>query len=432
MTLTDLKIRAAQPKSKPYHLTDGHGLFLAVQPNGSKLWRWKYRFQGKYRLMAFGSYPSVRLGDARAAHAAALAQLRHGTDPMAERKAEKGAELESKRRTEAEANGEVMNPFREVAAQWFEKWKVGKVERYAQNTDTRLKEDVLSRIGNRPIAAIKPPEIANMIVAIEERGAADVARRALQNTQQIFRYAMAFGLAEQNPAAAFRPSDILKQRVTKNFARVDASELPSLLKKIDLYDGSHFVRLALQMMAIVFVRTGELIPAQWSEFDRREKLWSIPAERMKMRRPHVVPLSRQLLAVLDELWERRRNDVWVFPGERSCPYMNKNSMLGALKRMGYKGEMTGHGFRGLASTVLNEMGYARAHIEIQLAHAPKNEVEAAYNKALYLPQRRIMMQGWADFLDEIRNSGKAGRRGNPRTGVKQLIATHSRALQPTA
>jgi len=210
---------------------------------------------------------------------------------------------------------------------------------------------------------------------------------------------------------------------------VDASELPSLLKKIDLYDGSHFVRLALQMMAIVFVRTGELIPAQWSEFDRREKLWSIPAERMKMRRPHVVPLSRQLLAVLDELWERRRNDVWVFPGERSCPYMNKNSMLGALKRMGYKGEMTGHGFRGLASTVLNEMGYARAHIEIQLAHAPKNEVEAAYNKALYLPQRRIMMQGWADFLDEIRNSG---RRGNPRTGVKQLIATHSRALQPTA
>ena len=430
MTLTDLKIRAAQPQSKPYHLTDGHGLFLIIQPNGSKLWRWKYRFQGKYRLMAFGSYPSVRLGEVRAAHAAACAQLRHGTDPMAERKAEKGAELESKSR--AGANVGVVNPFREVAALWFEKWKVGKVARYAQNTEVRLKEDVLSRIGNRPIAAIKPPEIANMIVAIEERGAADVARRALQNTQQIFRYAMAFGLAEQNPAASFRPSDILKQRVTTNFARVDASELPTLLKKIDLYDGSHFVRLALQMMALVFVRTGELIPAQWSEFDRREKLWSIPAERMKMRRAHVVPLSRQLLTVLDELWERRRNDAWVFPGERSCPYMNKNSMLGALKRMGYKGEMTGHGFRGLASTILNEMGYSRAHIEMQLAHAPKNEVEGAYNKALYLPQRRVMMQGWADFLDDIRNPGKSGRRGNPRPEVKQLIATHSRALQPTA
>jgi hypothetical protein len=193
MALTDLKIRAAQPRSKPYHLTDGRGLFLAVQPNGSKLWRWKYRFQNKYRLMAFGSYPSARLGDARAAHAAARAQLLHGSDPMAERKAEKGAERESKRRSEEEANGEVINPFREVAAHWFAKWKVGKVARYAQNTEVRLKEDVLSRIGNLPIAAIKPPEIASMIVAIEDRGAADVARRALQNTQQIFRYAMAFG-----------------------------------------------------------------------------------------------------------------------------------------------------------------------------------------------------------------------------------------------
>jgi integrase len=156
------------------------------------------------------------------------------------------------------------------------------------------------------------------------------------------------------------------------------------------------------MMALVFVRTGELIPAQWAEFDRREKLWSIPAGRMKMRRPHLVPLSRQVLTVLDELWERRKNDVWLFPGERSCPHMNKNSMLGALKRMGYKGEMTGHGFRGLASTTLNEMGYERGHIEMQLAHAPKNDVEAAYNKALYLPQRRVMMQGWADFLDNTR------------------------------
>jgi integrase len=432
MALTDLKIRAAQPEPKPYHLTDGHGLFLAVQPNGSKLWRWKYRFQGKYRLMAFGCYPSIRLADARAAHTAARAQLLSGTDPMAERKAEKSAGLESKRRAQAEENDEVVNPFCNVAAQWFAKWKVGKVERYAQNTEVRLREDVLSRIGNRPIQAIKPQEIAGMIIAIEERGAADVARRALQNTQQIFRYAMAFGLAEQNPAAAFRPSDILRQRVTANFARVDASELPTLLKKIDIYDGSHFVRLALQMMALVFVRTGELIPAQWSEFDRKEKLWSIPAQRMKMRRPHLVPLSRQLLAVLDQLWERRKNDVWVFPGERNCPFMNKNSMLGALKRMGYKGEMTGHGFRGLASTILNEMGYERAHIEMQLAHAPKNQVEAAYNKALYLPQRRIMMQGWADFLNELRYSSKAGRSGSPRINVKQLIATHSRVLQPTA
>lgn len=151
-----------------------------------------------------------------------------------------------------------------------------------------------------------------------------------------------------------------------------------------------------------------------------------------MRHPHLVPLSRQALVVIDELWERRKNDTWVFPGERNCPYMNKNSMLGALNRMGYKGEMTGHGFRGLASTILNEMGYERAHIEMQLAHSPKNEVEGAYNKALYLPQRRIMMQGWADFLDKARDAGKAGRRMKPHASVKQPIATLVRVLQSTA
>jgi integrase len=418
MALTDLKIRAAQPAAKPYHLTDGHGLFLVVYTNGSKLWRWKYRFHGRYRLMAFGSYPIVNLSDARASHAHARAKLHRGIDPMAERKTEKTAELESRRKASPKNDVSVDNPFSEVASKWFEKWKEGKVERYAHDTDIRIHEDVLSRIGNRPIAAIKPAEIAKMILAIEDRGAPDVARRALQNTQQIFRYAMAFGLAEQNPAAAFRPGDILKQRVTTNFARVNASELPLLLKKIYLYDGSHFVRLALQLMALVFVRTGEMIPAQWAEIDRREKLWSIPASRMKMRRPHLVPLSRQAVVVLNELWERRRNDLWLFPGERNCPYMNKNSMLGALKRMGYKGEMTGHGFRGLASTILNETGYDRLHIEMQLAHAPKSEVEAAYNKALYLPQRRVMMQGWADFLDQTRESAKDTGRVNNR-GVKQ-------------
>ncbi len=428
MALTDRKIRAAQSASKPYHLTDGHGLFMVVQPNGSKLWRWKYRFQGKFRLMALGSYPAVSLAEARAAHAEVRAKLLNGTDPMAERRTEKSAASEARRTTEIHANGEGQDLFCEVAAQWLEKWKTGKVERYARDTEKRLKEDVLSRIGNRPIAAIKPAEIASIILAIEERGAEDVARRVLQNTQQIFRYAMAFGLAEQNPAAAFRPSDILKQRVTTNFARVEESELPALLKKIDLYDGSHFVRLALRMMALVFVRTGELIPAQWSEFDRKDKIWSIPPQRMKMRRPHLVPLSRQVLAVLAELWERRKNDVWVFPGERSCPFMNKNSMLGALKRMGYKGEMTGHGFRGLASTILNEIGYERAHIEMQLAHAPKNEVEGAYNKALYLPQRRVMMQRWADFLDEARKSGEGRRRIRPQGGVRQPTVMHGRAL----
>ncbi len=244
---------------------------------------------------------------------------------------------------------------------------------------------------------------------------------------------MAFGLAEQNPAMAFRPSDILKQRVTTNFARVEVSALPDLLNKIEYYDGSHFVRLALQLMALVFVRTGEMIPAKWSEFDRKEGTWNIPADRMKMRRPHLVPLSRQALGVLDELWERRKNDVWLFPGERTCPHMNKNSMLKALERIGFKGQMTGHGFRGLASTILNEMGYERAHIEMQLSHAPQNEVESAYNKALYLTQRRVMMQDWADFLDKTKKSGNSpGTLTSPRSRVRELSVTRSRDQRPTA
>jgi Arm DNA-binding domain len=225
MALTDLKLRAAKPQPNTYHLTDGQGLFLVVQRNGSKLWRWKYRFQGNFRLMAFGSYPAVSLAQARAAHAAARAKLDKGIDPMAERKAGKTAELELKRNAEGK-ECDALNPSREVAAKWFMKWKVGKVDRHVLITQKRLNDDILSKIGNRPIAKIKPPEIAGMILAIEERGAEDVARRALQTTQQIFRYAMAFGLAEQNPAMAFRPSDILQQRVTTNFARVEVSALP--------------------------------------------------------------------------------------------------------------------------------------------------------------------------------------------------------------
>jgi len=431
MALTDLKIRAAKPQPTSYHLTDGRGLFLVVQRNGSKLWRWKYRFQGSFRLMAFGSYPAVSLADARAAHATARAKLTQGLDPMAERRAGKTAELESKRRVEGQQS-DILNPFREVAAKWFVKWKVGKVDRHVFITQNRLNDDILSKIGNRPIAKIKAPEIAGMILAIEERGAEDVARRALQTTQQIFRYAMAFGLAEQNPAMAFRPSDILQQRVTTNFARVEVSALPELLKKIEYYDGSHFVRLALQLMALVFVRTGEMIPAKWSEFDRNDGIWNIPADRMKMRRPHLVPLSRQTLRVLDELWERRKNDVWLFPGERTCPHMNKNSMLKALDRIGFKGRMTGHGFRGLASTILNEMGYERAHIEMQLSHAPQNEVESAYNKALYLGQRRIMMQEWADFLDKSRETaGRCDTLTFSRSRVKPLDVTRARDQRPT-
>ena len=397
MALTDLKIRNAKPKDVPYRLADSGGLYLYLSPAGGKLWRWKYRFAGKEKLMSFGAYPGVTLLDARTAHQEQRRKLAVGTDPMAERKAQKTLQVR-----------EVETSFEYVANAWFAKWKKGKCERHASYTERRMEADILPRLGQRPIAEIQPPDIVAMILAIEERGATDVARRALQTTNQIFRYGLALGVVRQNPAAAFRAGDVLPQKPTENFPRLDKAELPELLRKIEFYSGSPITRLAMKMMARVFVRTSELISAEWKEFDMKEARWDIPKERMKGgKRPHVVPLARQTVAVLKELWNYRKNEKWVFPGDRDDKkHMSNNTILGALKRMGFKGEMTGHGFRGIASTILHERGYNHEHIELQLHHGPDNDVSAAYNHAKYLEPRKELMQKWADFLDETLNSGK--------------------------
>jgi integrase len=397
MALTDLKIKNAKPKNLPYRLSDSGGLHLYVSPAGGKLWRWKYRFGSKEKLMSFGSYPEVSLVAARAMHQEQRAKLAAGTDPMAERKAEKTVHL---RKAE--------NSFERVAKAWFAKWKHGKCQRHADYMARRMEADILPRLGPRQIDEIQPPDIVAMIQAIEERGATDVARRALQSTNQIFRYAVALGYVQHNPASAFRPGDVLPQKPTENFPRLDKAELPELLRKIESYDGSPFTRLAMKMMALVFVRTSELICAEWKEFDMKEARWDIPKERMKGgKRPHIVPLARQTVAVLNELWNFRKNDRWVFPGDRDDKkHMSNNTILGALKRMGFKGEMTGHGFRGIASTIMHEQGYNHEHIEIQLHHGPDNDVSAAYNHAKYLEPRKKLMQDWADYLDKTRNSGK--------------------------
>jgi integrase len=271
-----------------------------------------------------------------------------------------------------------------------------------------MEADILPRLGQRPIAEIQPPDIVAMVLAIEKRGATDVARRALQTTNQIFRYGLALGVVRQNPAAAFRAGDVLPQKPTENFPRLDKAELPELLRKIEFYSGSPITRLAMKMMARVFVRTSELISAEWKEFDMKEARWDIPKERMKGgKRPHVVPLARQTVAVLKELWNYRKNEKWVFPGDRDDKkHMSNNTILGALKRMGFKGEMTGHGFRGIASTILHEQGYNHEHIELQLHHGPDNDVSAAYNHAKYLEPRKELMQEWANYLDKTLNSGK--------------------------
>jgi integrase len=394
--LTDTAIKRAKAEEEAYSMSDGGGLYLWVTPAGGKLWRWAYRFGGKRKLMAFGQYPDVPLVGARERHAAARKLLAAHVDPMAERKAEKTA---TKASTE--------HSFQTVAGLWLEHWQAEKSPRHVDATRRRMEANIFPMLGARPIGEIEAPELVAMVKAIETRGAADLAKRALENVGQIFRFAIAHGHAKRNPASEIRPADVLKPTHKTNLARIDAKDLPGLLRAIEVYQGKHVTRLAMKLMAMAFVRTTELIGAKWEEFDLENARWSVPAERMKMRTPHIVPLATQAIEVLEMLRTLTGSGELLFPGDRDTSKpMSNNTILGALKRMGYKGQMTGHGFRGLASTVLHEKGYAHEHIELQLAHAPRNAVSAAYNHALYLEPRAKMMQDWADYLEQTLRGGK--------------------------
>jgi integrase len=394
MALSDTAIRKAQTGEKLVKLTDGNGLQLWLMPTGGKLWRFAYRFDGKQRTLSLGAYPDVSLSQAREKRELARKQVAAGIDPSAQKQADKVA-----RKVATEFS------FESVARRWYEQWKVTKADRHAGYVIARLEADVFPAIGARPITDIEAPDLVRLVKAIEARGALDIAKRCLQMTGQIFRYAIAHGEggATRNPATDIRPADILQSRQKTNYARIDAKELPTLLRKIEGYQGTTVTRLAIQLMALTFVRTGELINARWDEFDLDQARWDIPAARMKMRTPHIVPLSThavQVLRVLNDISGHR--DI-LFPGERDHDKpMSNNTILKAIERMGYKGQMTGHGFRGLASTILHEQGYDHAHIELQLAHQERNAVSAAYNHALYLPQRAKMMQEWGDYLDGVR------------------------------
>ena len=396
MPLTDTEIRRSRPGNDPYRLTDGRGLYLQVAPTGGKLWRWKYRFEGKEKLMALGQYPDVPLAEARERHAEARRMLASGVDPMAMRKAEKAAKREAG-----------ANSFRAIAAFWLEHWRADKSPRHADTTRRRLEANVFPILGARPISEIEPPELVAMVKAIEARGAGDLAKRALETAGQVFRFAIAHGYASRNPAAEFKPADVLKPTKKVNMARVDAKELPALLRAIEVYRGKVVTRLAIKLLALTFVRTSELIEARWEEIDFEGRRWNIPAERMKMNTPHIVPLSRQAIEVLELLQSLTGGCDLLFPGDHDPKRpMSNNTILKALERMGYKGCMTGHGFRGLASTILHEQSYPHEHIELQLAHAPRNAVSAAYNHALYLEPRAKMMQDWADFLERTQRGAK--------------------------
>lgn len=392
MPLIDKNVRDAKPGAKPAKLSDGHGLYLLVNPNGSKLWRWKYRHLGKEKLMTLGQYPLVTLAQARQARDNARRLLVQGIDPMEERKSAKVA-----------AKAAADDSFESVARQWWAHWSGPRSPRHAEYVIRRLEADVFPALGARPMASITAPQLLTMAKKIEARGALDIAKRSLQTCGQIMRYAVAHALIERNPAADVRPSDALKPRRKENYARLDAKDVPELLRKIEAYQGSAYTRLAMKLMAYTFVRTGELIGARWEEFDLEAAEWRIPAERMKMRTPHIVPLAPQAVEVLQALQTVSGGRTLLFPGERDHERpMSNNTILAALKRMGYAGRMTGHGFRGLASTILHEQGYPHHVIELQLAHQERNQVSAAYNHATYIRERRAMMTAWAAHLDKLR------------------------------
>jgi integrase len=383
MKLTEAKAKAAKPREKKYKLADGGGLYLMVTPTGTKLWRSKYRVAGVEKLLSFGVYPEVSLAAAREKHADARKVLRSGVDPMEQRRIKKVA-----------AN-EASESFKTVALAWHESWGSDKNPDYAQDVLIRLTRDLFPALGHLPMDQIDARKIVATVKKIEQRGAREIASRCLANVSQVFRFAIAEGFATRNPAAEIRPTDFLKPVPVANMARVGVEEIPRLLRRIENYEGAVVTRLAMKIMALTFVRTSELIEGEWSEIKFKKRLWTIPAKRMKKvhgaigMTPHLVPLARQTVDLLESLHEITGEGRFMFPHQWATDAtMSKNTILEALYRMGYRGEMTGHGFRGLASTVLHELrsqhGYLHEHIELQLAHVKRDDVSAAYDYSAYM------------------------------------------------
>ena len=400
MALTVTAINNAKPTDKPYKLSDEKGMYLLVNATG-KYWRMDYRFDGKRKTLALGVYPDVPLAGARdnRDQARKLIASNPPIDPSEKRKDAKADRVANK-----------TNTFELWAGKWWQHWHASKSPRHAEYVKRRLEADIYPSIGKFPINEIAADQVVDTVKAIAERGALDIAKRAHQTMGQVFRYAIAHGKESKttrNPATDVKPGDIIESRKKENYARIELKEFPQLLRAIDASKSQPLTRLAVKLMALTFVRTTELIEARWSEFDFDAEQWRIPAERMKMKTQHIVPLSRQSIHILELLKALTGNGVMIFPNQNNhSKAMSNNTILKALEVMGYKGRMTGHGFRGLASTALHEQGFDHQHIELQLAHQERNEVSAAYNHALYLKQRAIMMQHWADYLDELKAGAK--------------------------
>ena len=393
MPLSDIAIRKAKPSDKVQRLFDGGGLYLEISPAGGKLWRQKYRVAGKEKRLAHGTYPEVSLADAREKRDAARKLLASGVDPGEHKKAVKAAGEER-----------AANSFEIVAREWFAKQKGAWVASHADKILMRLENYIFPWLGARPVADITAKELLTTLNRVVDRGAVETAHRTLQNCGQVFRYAIVTGRADRNPAPDLRGALPPVKKVHRA-AIMEPKEIGGLLRAIDAYNGSLVTRCALQLAPLVFVRPGELRQAEWSEINLEAAEWLIPAEKMKMRQAHLVPLSRQAAAILAELQPLTGRGSFVFPGGRSPKRpMSNNAVLAALRRMGFaKDEMSGHGFRAMARTILDETLHFRPdYIEHQLAHAVKDPNGRAYNRTAHLPERRKMMQAWADYLDALK------------------------------
>ncbi len=391
MPLTEIAVKAAKPKEKPYKLSDAGCMYLYVSQTG-KYWRYDYSFLGKRKTLAIGVYPTISLAEAREAKDAARKLLAKGIDP---------SKSKISKRKEAIRNAAIT--FEIVAREWHEKNATKWSPKNTARTLSLLERDIFPFIGRLPIAEIKSSELLETIQRIEKKGNIQTAHRAMMNCGQIFRYAMATDRAHRDITFVLRGS-LMPIVETHHATITDPKEIGRLLRDIDEYEGLFITKCALKLAPLVFVRPGELRNAEWAEFNLDSAEWKIPASKMKMGAIHIVPLSKQALDILNELKVQTGHLKYLFPSVRS-PYrpISDNTVNAALRRLGYeKTEMTGHGFRSMASTILHEQGWPHDAIERQLAHAERNKVSAAYNYADYLPKRKAMMQAWADYLDSLK------------------------------
>ncbi|HBR7812109.1 TPA: tyrosine-type recombinase/integrase [Klebsiella pneumoniae] len=389
MKLNARQVDAAKPRKKAYKLADGAGLYLEVVPSGSRYWRMKYRFNGKEKRLAFGVYPAVSLAQARALRDEAKKKLAEGIDPSFAKKEEKLVR-----------DVQLNNTFQAVALEWHgtkvNRWSEG----YASDIIEAFNKDIFPYIGQQPVNEIKPLVLLNVLRRMESRGATEKAKKVRQRCSEVFRYAIVTGRAEYNPAADL--TSAMSGHESKHYPFLTVEELPDFFKALAGYTGSPLVVLAARLLILTGVRTGELRGAFWSEFDLEKAVWEIPAERMKMKRPHLVPLSTQALEIVQQLKVMSGQYPLVFPG-RNDPRktMSEASINQVFKRIGYTGKVTGHGFRHTMSTILHEEGFNTAWIETQLAHVDKNAIRGTYNHALYLEGRKEMMQWYANYMAEL-------------------------------